>query len=429
MNRLVRVFVLLSLSVAHVICASAQVSRFGEAGNGGFSIRTQAYMGRYLNPSGNIVEIDPNAPTGLNFGVEFPSTRQRPWQQYLNDPTVGLGMTYLNLGNDLMGEGIALYPYILINAWRTEYTHFKLKVAAGLTAVNGHYKATLNNQIPNLTFGSSINAYLSAGLYLDIPLARNLTLNGELGFTHISNGRTVEPNKGVNMAYVGVGLVATMNQDDTEEGGQMTFPDFPYKWSLNITGSVGAQNADQTDNGKFFISTFHVAGVYHATNWYGIGLGLDVFYNDAIGNVTNRRLFCPEHEYTTKEKMRAGFSLNNEFKFGDITALADWGVYVFNPSRHLYNHSHEKFGHDSKLPLFYKSEGAGSQEHWHYIRFGLKYRIWDNIHLQALAKTHLHICEYIEFGVNYQIPFIRKDRRNSRKDVVFHHKRGWWEKY
>jgi hypothetical protein len=111
-------------------------------------------MGTYLDPSGNIKDIDPNAPTGLNLGIEFPSSRQRPWQQYLDDPTVGLGMSYYNLGNDVMGEGIAMYPYILINMVRTRHFQISVKLAAGLTAVNGHYQATVNEVIPNKTFGS-----------------------------------------------------------------------------------------------------------------------------------------------------------------------------------------------------------------------------------------------------------------------------------
>ena len=49
-----------------------------------FSIKAQGFMGGYLSPSGNIKDISPNAPTGINFGVELPSTRQKPWQQYLN---------------------------------------------------------------------------------------------------------------------------------------------------------------------------------------------------------------------------------------------------------------------------------------------------------------------------------------------------------
>lgn len=170
--------------------------------------------------------------------------------------------------------------------------------------------------------------------------------------------------------YGGLGLIANLNP--YEEVQPMVFPDLPYKWSLNITGAAGAQNADLADDHKFFISTFHVGGVYTATNWYGAGLGMDVFFNDAVSNDTERGLFCKSHNYSNADKIRVGLSLNNEF------------------------------------------------------RFGLKYRIWDNMYLQALAKTHRHIAEYIEFGVGYQIPFLCKDRRSEDSGRIFHHRRDWW---
>lgn len=412
--------------LATVLYSGVVSAQEQKGGNTPFSIKVQGFMGGYLSPSGNMEDLDPNAPSGINFGIELPSTRQKPWQQYLNDPAVGVGMSYLNFGNDVMGEGIALYPYIMLNAMRTEICQVKLKVASGLVAVNGHYKATINEPIPNKTFGSLINAYLSAGLNADFSINGNLKVNTELGFYHISNGRTVEPNKGVNVLYGGVGLIATLNPEEGKAKEPKKFPDLPYRWSLNITGAAGAQNADLEDERKYFISTFHVGGIYSPTNWYGVGLGMDVFYNDAVNSQTKRGLFCPDHEYTIKEKTRVGVSLNNEFKFGDVTAMVDWGVYLVNPGRHYYQHTHEKYGHDSKLPLFYKSNGPGSQEAWNYIRFGVKYRIWDNLYLQALAKTHLHICEFIEFGVGYQIPFTRKGER-AKYGKVFHHSHHWWE--
>ena len=418
---------LLSVTAAFSFGAAAQNRHTEAEGNDRFSIKIQPFMGLYLDPSSNIEEIDPNAPAGLNFGVEFPSSRQRPWQQYLNDPTVGLGVTYLNLGNDVMGEGLALYPYIMLNALRTDFLHVKIKLASGLVAINGHYKVTVNEDIPNRTFGSCINAYLSGGLNLDFPITRNLKINTEVGFNHISNGRTVEPNKGANILYSGVGFVATINPEEGKSKAPRQFPDLPYKWSLNVTGATGLQNADMTDSRRFFISTFHVGGIYSTTNWHGIGLGMDVFYNDAVSNETNRGLFCKDHDYSTADKIRVGLSLNNELKFGDVTAMVDWGLYLVNPSRHYYMRDHEEFGHDHRLPLFYKTKGAGSQEACHYIRFGIKYRIWDNLYLQALAKTHRHIAEYIEFGIGYQIPFLRKDKRDG--GLIFHHSKRWWEKY
>ena len=91
-----------------------------------------------------------------------------------------------------------------------------------------------------------------------------------------------------------------------------------------------------TDSRRFFISTFHVGAIYSTANWHGIGLGMDVFYNDAVSNDTNRGLFCKDHDYSTADKIRVGLSLNNELKFGDVAAMVDWGLYLVNPSRHYY---------------------------------------------------------------------------------------------
>lgn len=421
-----RFLFLLLTAFAYTSVASAQSREEVKPVNDRFSFKVQTIMGAYMDPSSNLLDIDPNSPTGLNFGIELPSTRQRPWQQYLNDPTVGLGISYLNFGNKTMGEGIAMYPYLLFHVIRRERFNANIKLGAGLVAVNGHYKATLNDSIPNKTFGSMLNAYLTTGLNLDFPITRNIKVNGELGFYHISNGRISEPNKGANVLYGGVGLVATFNPCEGSERKPLNFPDLPYKWSLNVIGAAGAHNADLDDAHKYFVSTFHVGAVVTRNNWYGTGVGLDVFYNDGIGSESARGLYCPDHEYNNYLKTKAGISWNNEFRFGDVTALLHWGVYVFNPVRNYYADDH-KILHTWKLPLIYLTNGAGSQEACHYIRFGVRYRIWDNMYLQALAKTHLHICEYIEFGLGYQIPFIRKSERKADGGNIFHHRKGWWE--
>jgi hypothetical protein len=62
-----------------------------------------------------------------------------------------------------------------------------------------------------------------------------------------------------------------------------------------------------------------------------------------------------------------------------------------------------------KRELAYVSPwGAGAEEAFHYIRLGAKYRVWDNLYAQVTMKCHLHIAEYIEWGIGYQIPFYKK---------------------
>lgn len=404
---------------------AAEPNKFLKSGNDRFSIKVEPFIGAYLMKSGNMKDIDPNPPSGIHFGIEFPSTQQRPWQQYLNNPTVGLGISYIDLGDKVMGQAIAMYPYIMINGVRSEHFNLKVKIGSGLAGINEHYYTTEDKPIPNKTFSTTINAYLTAGLNLEFPITRNFMINGELGFFHMSNGRMKEPNKGANVLYGGVGLVATINPTE-EEQKAIEYPDLPYRWSINLTASSGIHAADQTDPKRFAIFSLHAGAIYSTCNWHGIGIGADLFYNDAIGNpLTNRGMYITTTERW--KRMRGGLSLNNEFKFGNFTAMVDWGVYLFNPVRNLYNNDHPIYGRGPR-PLFYKSTEVGVNEAFHYIRFGVKYRIFDNIYLQALAKTHMHICELIEFGISYQIPFIEKGRRANGKKI-FHHRKGWWNDY
>lgn len=412
-------------------------SRFLHTGNDRFSIKAQYLMGFYVDKHSNMTADMPSAPTGIILGMEFPSSQQRPWQQYLMNPTVGLGMTYLNLGSERYGHALALYPYIMLNCVRTQHFEMKIKLASGLAMVNEHWYTQEDTDVDhyydattNAIFGCYLNAYLNAGLNLNFPITRNFAINSEFGFIHLSNGRTCMPNVGANIFYGGAGFIATVNPEK-EERAPIHFPDLPYRWSLNFTAAAGAQASDISDEHKFLIASFHTGATYNVCNWYSVGPGLDVFYNGAVGKNTTRNLYTKDARvtYTSKDKFRMGISIDNEFKFGMLTAIFDWGIYVFNPARHYYSDYVRDYCQTEmvKRPLFYKSLGAGVDEAFHYFRFGLKCRVWDNLYLQATAKTHMQICEYIEFGINYQIPFLRKDKRTEGKGIIYHQHKNWWK--
>ena len=415
-----------------------------------YSIKAYAVRGAYLDNSHHFTKFGGIYPAGVNLGFELPSTGQKPWQSYLSDPTVGIGVSGYDFGHDILGYCVAVYPYILLDAIDTQYFQMRFKVAGGLGYVTENWytqDGETSNQYyspeSNTVFGAPFNVYLNAGINLNVPVTDYLAFGAEFGYFHMSNGRTSMPNVGMNTIYGSVGVSTTINS--AVKKNPIDFPDLPYGWALNITGAAGAHQSWMNES-KFFISSFHAGAVYHVNNWYALGPGLDVFYNGAIDKNTARDLYCKgynsdgrvclsckEGNYTTADKMRAGLSINNEFKFGMLTAIVDWGVYFYNPSRNYYYEYHDDYretGVPAKRPLLYKAVGgAGDQEACNYIRFGLRCRVLDNIYLQASAKTHMHICEYIEFGAGYQIPFLKKSNCSDRDDVIFHYKKGWWKNY
>ena len=423
---------ILSLLLTAVLCCTFASAQTLKTGNDRFAIKVQPFFGSYLDKNNHHFEklglVNLN---GMNLGIEFPSEQQRPWQQYLNNSTLGIGLSVIDWQSEYLGKAVAMYPYLLIPAVRTEQFQFNFKVAGGLGVVNETWYTQEEHDpdryfddtaMTNNVFGCFLNAYLSAGVNFNYAVTRNVALHGEVGYFHMSNGRTCMPNLGANVLYGGVGVVTTINPTETKEPIQ--FPDLPYKWALNITGAAGAHRA-WMEYPRFLISSFHAGAVYSVNNWYGVGAGLDVFYNGAIDNNTGRGLYVTNRDYSFSDKLRAGVALNNEFRLGIVTAIVDWGVYLYNPSRNYYDCNHPIYGY-GKRPLFYDNEGAGTDEAFHYIRFGMKYRVWDNLYLQASAKTHLHICEYVEFGVGYQIPFLKKGNRKG-DGRIFHHTKDWWK--
>ena len=433
MKRILMIMLVVLVS-ASALFAKGETTVKNENRETPFSIKVQPFFGTYLDKNNHhFAKLGLVNLSGMNLGFEFPSEQQRPWQQYLNNSTLGIGLSIIDWNSEYLGQAIAMYPYLLIPAVRTEQFKFNFKVAAGLGYVNETWYTQEvhdpdvyfdDNAMTNNVFGCNLNAYLSAGVNADYYFNRNVALHGEFGYFHMSNGRTCMPNLGANILYGGVGVIATFNNPVVKKK-PIQFADLPYKWALNITGAAGAHRA-WMGYPRYLISSFHTGAVYSVNNWYGVGAGLDVFYNGAIDNNTGRGLYREDREYSFSDKVRAGVALNNEFRLGIVTAMVDWGVYFYNPSRNYYDTDHPIYGY-GKRPLFYNNEGAGTDEAFHYIRFGIKCRVWDNLYLQASAKTHLHICEFVEFGVGYQIPFLKKANRNN-DGIIFHYKKDWCEK-
>ena len=450
---------LISFLLITIVCmtsAMAQTAKTEDSENQKFPFAIKAYpfRGMYLEKGVHWDKFAPAGPAGVHMGFELPSRNLRPWQQYLSDPTVGIGVSWLDFGHDMLGMGVAIYPYILLDAIDTEHFQMRFKVAGGAGFVSEHWY-TQEDQDPdhyyeptvNTIFGCTLNAYLNAGINLNVPITRYLAFGGEFGFFHMSNGRTCMPNIGVNSLYGSVGVTATFNSD--VEKKPVRYIDQPYGWALNITGAAGAQKPAITDAHRYLISSLHVGGVYHVNNWYGVGLGLDVFYNDAVTKFSGRSLYCngeydidgvmvdcttcgdsKDVDYTFAQKVRSGLALNNEFKFGAMTAIVDWGMYFYITSRNIY-YDYHKDNYGKVVPkreLAYVSPwGAGAEEAFHYFRLGAKCRVWDNLYAQVTMKCHLHIAEYIEWGIGYQIPFYKKGSRRSDDGIVFHHKKDWWK--
>ena len=183
-----------------------------------FTVKAYAVRGAYLDNSHHFTKFGGIYPAGINLGFELPSTQQKPWQSYLNNPTVGIGVSGYDFGHDILGQCLAVYPYVLLNAIDSEYFQMRFKVAGGLGYVtetwytqDGETSDQYYSSESNTVFGAPLNVYLNAGINLNVPVTDYLAFGVEFGYFHMSNGRTAMPNIGMNTIYgIGSNIYCTL---------------------------------------------------------------------------------------------------------------------------------------------------------------------------------------------------------------------------
>ena len=145
-----------------------------------------------MMPDGKVDQWLQRPLIGGSFSVEFLPTGRWHCLQQWNNASIGVGVRYLNLGNDkTLGSALAAYGYM--NQPFYNGTHFRIGVrpTVGLAAVTKTYCNTLpdgvapysaakgsdGKLIANWSIGSILNAYLAMELYMDFPI-KNIAIDG-----------------------------------------------------------------------------------------------------------------------------------------------------------------------------------------------------------------------------------------------------------
>ena len=358
---------------------------------------------------------------GAEVAAEFMLTLRMPWAISYNGASVGVAATYLNLGNNAkLGNAVALYPYLNVPLVNTRHFILSLKPGVGISFVNKRYANTSENgalgisnpdnpqQIANSAFGSVLNAYFAGMLSMEFPISQGVSIAASGGWNHISNGSFIQPNGGVNMFNVQVG-VKYFPQHASYQSPDVEVADVKCRWSFDVIASGGCRQLYYRDNRFFPVASLQVGVFYRCANIFRIGLGGDVFYDGVYASVNSssdpsKNISSYKFTYLTDDRwqnhLRAGVSLQPEFVIGKLTAGFHFGVYMYDPIKNLEPYAVAQSTPQSK-GIFYKYN-INKEDGWFYTRASLKYEVTPHLLLAIGLKTHLHRAEFIEWGVGYR---------------------------
>ena len=351
---------------------------------------------------------------GVNVGVDFAPD----WQalEDWNNATIGVGLSYWNMGHDLLGHAIAPYAFMDIPLVRLK--HFELGLRPGIGAA--FMTKTYRNTVPeghmfvdmieaNQSIGSVTNLYFPEVLYMNFPITNGWSISLAGGWYHISNGSTVQPNSGYNIFGAELGVKKVVDEANRREGYEARGEEKEAKkWSIALAGTMGGRQVYYRDQQTFMVGSMHASAYWHAHKIFRLGGGVDVFYDGAYiqrethFGKTNLDLAQPG------DCWRVGLSLQPEFVVGNFTAGLHLGAYMYDPVKALEPQWKDDGLPAERLdkPIFYAYDllnagSAGYPDGWLYTEVVLCYHLPWHIFVQAMMKSHLTKVEFISLGLGF----------------------------
>ena len=373
-----------------------------------YKIKAEYMYGTILKHNKHLNNLVHGPSMGGEIAIEFQTMGEQAWHQYLNFPEIGVGLVFQDFNNlKMLGQGIALYPYMNLSIIRTDYFKLNLKPGAGVSFLNKYYGNTphIENTLDgaNGAIGSMMNVFLTLGGNVEVPVTAGFSFTADYAWNHVSNGSVVQPNSGINMMNAYIGLKYAPNYQTYQKPQRTAIKDVPRKFSYEITASGGIRQLYYRDGENYGIASLAFGAYRPMTNWYRMGLGADVFYDGVFGyeNVLSvsgkyQRTYIERDEF--KNKVRAGVSWQHEFMVGRLMAGFHFGLYLYDPIKNLEPYG--KKGEQNK-PLVYKYD-IQHEDGWLYTRAVAKYAITDHLFASIGLKTHLQKAEFIEWGLGWK---------------------------
>ena len=390
--------------------------------NSSYSIKADLLYGNILGFTAELNAMIDKPVMGGELAIEWQTMGEKNWHQYLNFPSFGISTVFLDLGNPkMLGNAFAIYPYLDISLWRTNYLKLYAKGGMGASYLtktyyntnqksDGSYYPSMENT--NVAIGSALNIYFAGGGGLEIPVSNGIKLVAEYTWNHCSNGSFVQPNSGINMMNGLVGIKYTPNHKTLKSPVKRELADISRKINFEFIASGGARQLYYKDNyvnGKpsdspkfryFPTGSLVFAAFKPLTNYYRMGVGVDAFYDGAFDGHETKfgRYYVLNNKF--ENKIRVGLSWQNELIFGRISAGFHFGLYLFDPLKNLSPGELAKSETLNKTLIY--SYNINEEDGWFYSRAAFKYTLSKHYFISLGLKTHQQKAEFIEWGLGYR---------------------------
>lgn len=286
-------------------------------------------------------------------------------------PYFGVGLYTSTFHNADIGTPGAVYFFLTIplkfeglKKWTFSYSG-----AFGLSYNFNPYDPVKNPS--NVFVGSYKNCYVHLGFIANYKFNDRWAANGTFGFKHFSNGSFKQPNYGLNLIPVTIGVSYKMDKVEIEHEPR-PIPKFVRHNMMNVTLGVGSKNYE-VGGDNYLKSTLTIDFLRQINYKYRIGAGIDIFYSDKSNyrNKSDQSNFSKSYTYA-------------------LTGSWEWALT-------------EKLYVPIAIGFYLHRNEENDEKTVYYERVGMRYRITDHFFAGVTIKAHGGAADYFEWAVGYTI--------------------------
>ncbi len=312
----------------------------------------------------------------INLSVAKQADGSKHWHKLYNRPYFGLAYNHTNFGNNSeLGHAHSLYPFIAFSLFDKHKISSNLQLAAGFAWINKHFD--IHENVYNIAIGSHLNAYLNFNINVNLKLNDKFGLSSALGFTHFSNGGTHQPNKGLNVISLNLGLKHYFKKTkQVSDNKDIILKTNNKKYLFSFIVASGFKTLEPALTKTYFVHSLQFNTERNLGNRHRIGVGIDFFNDNSVVDYLRFKKIIETAIKLGQEKDNyyAGAHFSYDLVFGKTSFTIQTGAYFWQKAKSF-------------------------QDIYH--RFGLKYRFSKHWLANLTLKTFWAAADFAEWGIGY----------------------------
>lgn len=336
-----------------------------------------------------------NGYGAIEIRTGWQSKGKHAWEKHYKYPSYGIGWYTGYVGDiDIFGNPHALFGFITFPITNGKRNNFQIEPALGLTYNLKPFNP--NHNAINDAIGSKFAVYFALHAGGKYRLNREVDLLYGVDLTHFSNGRTVTPNMGLNMAGFSIGgrynFNARQKLVDNSLHPQTVLqarPILPLRQkpvrirenNISLYQAIGSvQNKRDAATSNRYTTSSTVLEYQHKFNvMNGVSVGFDAFIDPSARDTAEFPL-----NKDKQERFFPGFHIGYDFMFWRLTLKLQYGFHLSAMGKELKGNS--------------------------FLRPAVRYEINKRLFGQLGLKTfNGATADWVEWGIGYKFFYSRKE--------------------